>query len=87
MFWIILFALLVLFTVMFFLVKSGRLTVYMLTIDAALIQAQPLFESIIDFDFTHILTSAQQHWLIFIVTFLAAVARVRKSIKDGMGML
>lgn len=82
----ILLGLLIGFGVMFFLVKSGRLTIYMVAIDAAIIKAEPIFETIAAFDFAQILTAAQHGWVILTATVLAGVARVRRQILDEMGM-
>ncbi len=86
MFWYLLIGLLAGFGIMFWMAKSGRLTAYMLIIDGALIQAKPLFETVIDFDFTHILTAVQQGWLVFTATVLAGIARFRGQIKERLGM-
>ena len=73
------------FAIMFWLVKSGRLTVYMVAIDAALIKAEPILETISDFNFTDILTAAQHGWVVLVATVLAGVARVRRQILDKVG--
>ena len=86
MFLYILIGLLAGFGVMFFLVKSGRLTVYMVAIDGLLIKAEPILETISDFNFTDILTAAQHSWVVLVATVLAGVARVRRQILDGIGL-
>lgn len=84
MFWYILLGLLAGFGIMFFLVKSGRLTVYMVVLDGLLIKAEPILESVSNFDFSEILSAAQQSWIILITTVLAGVARVRGQILDAV---
>ncbi len=88
MFWFvcILLGLLIGFAIMFRLVKSGRLTIYMVAIDAALIKAEPILETVAEFDFDQILTVAQHGWVVLVATVLAGVARVRRQILDGMGV-
>lgn len=83
-FWYILIGLLAGFAIMFFLVKSGRLTVYMVMLDGLLIKAEPILETISDFNFTDILTAAQHGWVVLAATVLAGIARIRRQILDGM---
>ena len=62
-------------------VKSGRLTVYMLALDVALINMEPVFTAVTGYDFAAILTAKQQGWLVLAATGLAAVARKRKTFR------
>ena len=86
MFWYILVGLLAGFGIMFYLVKSGRLTLYMVVLDGLLIKAEPILETISDFNFSDMLTAAQHGWVVLIATILAGVARVRRQILDKVGM-
>lgn len=83
---LILIGLLAGFAVMFFLVKSGRLTVYMVALDGLLIKAEPILETVSTFNFDDILTAAQHGWIVLAATILAGVARVRRQILDKVGM-
>ena len=82
MFWIILIALLVIFAAGFFVVKSGRLTVYMAAITGALASVEPILQTLIAFDFSAVLDEAQRTWLLLVSTVLVAVSRKRREIME-----
>ncbi len=72
---------LALFVVGFWITKSGRLTVYMLALDGILIKAEPIFDAIMGYDLSTIMSQSQQGWLVLLVTILAAISRKRRQIK------
>lgn len=77
-------ALLAAFGVGFYLVKSGRLTYYMLALDSLLINMQSLFENLSAYDFTAIMSPVQQGWLVLTCTVLAIIARARRAIRERL---
>ena len=83
-FWVALFGIVAAFCVAFYIVKSGRLTMYLLGLDVALINAEPIFNAAVGYDFTAIMTAREQGWLILVCTALAAVARKRRDIQASM---
>lgn len=85
-FQIIILILVATFAVMFFLVKSGRLTGYWVAIDAVIIKIEPILDSVLGLDLSALLTEVQHGWLVLTATLLAGVARFRSQIKSAMGM-
>ena len=82
----ILVGLVVLFIVMFWFVKSGRLTMYWAGIEIALIKAEPILSTIEGFDFGEMLTGQQQGWVLFVATVLLGIARKRREIREAIGV-
>lgn len=77
-------ALLIAFGIGFYVVKSGRLTYYILALDSFLISMQALFEHLSAYDFTAIMSPVQQGWLVLTCTVLAIIARARRAIRERM---
>ena len=85
-FWLTLAGVLALFGGMFYVVKSGRLTVYMVGLDIALINAEPIFNAVVGYDFRALITERQQGWVVLVATVLAGVARKRRQIRESTGV-
>ncbi len=84
MFWYLLIGMLIVFVIMFVMVRSGWLTITWVGVDALLIKVQPIAEELLSFDFNSVLTSVQHGWLVLTATALLAITRVRGKIKEMM---